>query len=267
MKRRSGGFSLIEVLLASTLFAILAVLSFVLLRRGSTLWRDLVESESANLQLAKAASRLRAEVVTTGIRHCAVGTVPASLAGAAKDGSALWFLSALDPATGEMVLKPDGTPFWQRNIVYYLVVPNYHQSLFGSDCAGGLGPNGCDDRCPHKVLIRKVVDSGVATSPTGDPNTVEEKLLSDVTPYLTRPSGYDMALMGAEAGVERAELIATQLLWFEVKLGSAGLPAEVNIDLRAVATKEAQSKIALGSAPLSTGPYTTNRLLSIVPMN
>lgn len=252
MKRRTRALTLVEVMLTATLFAVLSLLSFILLRRGSTLWRDLVESESANLQLAKAASHLRSELVATGIRRCAVGSVPASLAGGGKDGCAVWFLSARDPATGEMVLKPDGTPFWQRNILYYLVVPSGHQS-----CAGGLGPRGFDDRCPHKVLIRKVIDSGVATAPSGDPKTDEETLLSDATSYLNRPSPYETD----------AETIATQLLWFEVTLGSPSLAGEINIDLRAVAVKEAQSKVALGSVPLSTGSYTANRLLSIVPMN
>lgn len=252
MKRKQRGFSLVEVLLTTSLFAILALLSFIMLRRGSGLWRDLVESESANLQLAKAASHLRAELVSTGIRHCALSSVPPSLAGGGKDGSAIWFLSAQDPATGEMVLKPDGTPFWQRNILYYLAVPSGHQS-----CAGGIGPGGFDDRCPHKVLIRKVIDSGVTTTPGGDPKTDEEVLLSDATAYLSRPSPYETD----------AEQIANQLLWFQVSLGSPGLRGEINIDLRAVAVREAQSKVSLGTVPLSSGPYTANRILSIVPMN
>ena len=162
-----------------------------------------------------------------------------------------------------MVIKADGTPFWQRNVIYYLVVPDRHATTFGMDCQGGVGPRGLDDRCPHKVLVRKVIDSGVATSPLGDPSVVEETLITDVSSYLTRPNGYDTSLLSAEMGVESAEMVATRLLWFEVSLAKS----EVSIDLRAVAIKDAQANLALGSAALSSGRYTANRVLSIFPMN
>lgn len=258
---------MIELVLSMTLFSIVALLSFVLLRRGSTLWKELVEAESASLELAKAASRMRGDVLRTGIQHCAQGKVPASLAGGGNDGSALWFLSAVDPSTGEMAVKPDGTPFWQRNLLYYLVVPDGHAGLFGFDCQGGLGPNGFDDRCPHKLLIRKVIDSGVPTAPQGNPDTDAETLLGDVTPYLTRPAGYNLGVMGGEPGLERVEISATRLLWFEVTLKAPGRPQEIDIDLRAVAIKDAQGHVAVGSVPLSSGRFTANRIVSILPMN
>ena len=266
MKVRRG-MSLIELLLSISLFSIVAMLSFVLLRRGATLWRQLVEAESASLELAKAASRLRGDVVRTSINLCSQTTVPASLAAGAKDGSALWFLSALDPATGEMATQPDGTLYWQRNVLYYLVVPANHQSLFGFDCQGGMGPNGFDDRCPHKMLIRKVIDSGPPTTPQGDPAVDQETLISDISPYLTRPAGYDLSGMGAEPGMQQVELIAVRLLWFEVTLKAPNRPQEIDIDLGAVALKEAQAHLALGSVPLSTGRYTKHRVLSLMPMN
>lgn len=260
---RRRAFSLIELLLAGSLFAIVALLSFLLLRRGTGLWKELIETESAGLELAKAANSLQSDLVRTSINQCSLTNVPPSLAGGGPDGSALCFLSAHDPATGELVLKPDGTPFWQRNVLYYLVVPNSHSGLFGFDCSGGIGPGGFDDHCPHKLLIRKVIDSGPTTTPTGNPVTDEETLLSDVSAYLTRPAGYDMALLQSEMGVERAEVVASRLLIFQVSLH----PREVEVDLRAVAIKDAQSQVAVGSVALSSGRFTSLRALSVFPMN
>ena len=117
------------------------------------------------------------------------------------------------------------------------------------------------------MLIRKVIDGGVATTALGNPDTDAETLISDITPYLTRPTGYDLALLSSEAGVETAELIAARLLWFEVTVGSPKMPTEIHIDLRAVAIKDAQGKVAVGTVPLGSGQFTANRVLSIVPMN
>ena len=61
--------------------------------------------------------------------------VPSSLGGA-PDGKAIWFLSARDPATGKFARGPEGEPFWQRNLLYYLVVPQQHLALFGAQLCG-----------------------------------------------------------------------------------------------------------------------------------
>lgn len=265
--RRSRGLSLLEMLLAGTLFSIVALLSFTLLSRGVGLWTHVIEAESAGLELAKASHALRRDLTLTRLLACRKGDVPAGLGAGAKDGAALWFLSAQDPATGEMVRKSDGTPYWQRNILYYLIAPSEHEKTFGVACEGGAGPDGFDDRCPHKVLIRKVIDSGPATSAATDPETSEEELLANVSDYLTRPKGYAVSPMAAEPGVERAEPVAVRMLWFQVKLADPAEPGAVHIDIRAVAVDDAAKHLVVGRDPLAQGSFTLGRVLSVEPMN
>ena len=183
------GLSLLEMLLAGTFFSLVALLSFLLLSRSVGLWTHVVEAESAGLELSKATQALRGDLLLADLGECKRAEVPASLPGGGKDGCALWFLSAVDPNSGELIRKPDGTPFWQKNVLYYLVAPSGHLDFCGIDCEGGLGPDGFDDRCPHKVLVRKVIDSGVPTNPETDPDATEEELLTDVSVYRTRPQG------------------------------------------------------------------------------
>ncbi|MEW6279282.1 MAG: hypothetical protein AB1758_11705 [Candidatus Eremiobacterota bacterium] len=155
----------------------------------------------------------------------------------------------MDPVSGAVMRLDDGSPFWQRNILYYLVVP------VGDTCAGGVGPNGYDDRCPHKLLIRKEIDLAPATVPT-DPTTIET-LAPTLAPFLTRPTGFSVAGLN-EAGVNEVKIAAAHLLSFSSVSAPPpeNLATEIAVDLRAVAVDEARREVALGSVPLSTSPFT-----------
>ncbi len=155
---RRGGFSVLELLIAMALFTMLGLLGSMMLSQGALSWRRVSGEHSASLQLARAQRFLKLDLLQSSGSEMAQSVVPASLA-SSGDGHALWFLSAIDPVTQQAARKPDGTPLWLQNILYYLVVPSTH-----SDCAGGAGPGGLDDRCPHKVLVRKVIDQ----APPGD---------------------------------------------------------------------------------------------------
>lgn len=175
----------------------------------------------------------------------------------------MWFLSAVSD-TGKMAHKAlDGSPFYQRNVIYYLVVPAGHTS-----CSGLNGPNGLDDACPHKLLIRKVVDVPPATSPTDNPDLTEESLIRDVTPYLTRPNGRDLSAMQSEPNLERAEVVASNLLWFEVTLNpDPEIANEVQLDLRAVSLDDARREVQFGSVSLAVSRFTQQQLITVVPKN
>jgi hypothetical protein len=268
MKRKTPlGIGLMELMITITLFSIVGLISFIILNRGISSWRTLMETQTAELQLSKAAARLESDLTLSQAGQVQTSRVPSSLAGA-SDGTAIWFLSAVDPNTGIVVRKPDGSPFWQRNILFYVVVPDQHQSLFGYDCAGGIGPDGFEDRCPHKVLLRKVIDSGVATNSTTDPTSTEEVLLPDVTEYLTRPMGYDVRSMSGERGLQETTIAANRLLWFEAKIGAEpDWPQEVTLDIRATAIKDAERETAVGTVSLFDSVHTTTRLRTLTPEN
>ncbi|MEW6282596.1 MAG: prepilin-type N-terminal cleavage/methylation domain-containing protein, partial [Candidatus Eremiobacterota bacterium] len=260
-------FSLVELVMALAIFSLVGMLAYLALSNGVRLWKGVTDSEGASVEMRKASVRLERDLALTELSSLVVAPGPNSL-GPAPDGNAVCFLSPVDPATGQVARRKDGNPFWQRNILYYLVVPTNHQALFGSTCAGGVGPNGLDDRCPHKVLVRKVIDSGGATQP-GAPESTAERPLTNLTPYLTRPNGYSLTAMGGEPGLSQVEIVGARLLTFRVEVAPEPTRTlqEVVVTLQGVALAEARKRLRVGQDPLSTGPFTRSLTLSVIPGN
>ncbi len=245
------------------LFVTLMAVGYLLLTRNIGLWRNISASEDASLGIKKAHRMVEHDLLQCNFNDMNTAIVPPSLA-SGGDGTAVWCLSAAGP-TGATLMAPDGSAFWQRNILYYLVVPAGHTS-----CAGGSGPGNLDDRCPHKVLIRKVIDSGTPTSPASDPIADREALLTGgaITAYLTRPNGFDVSAMMGEPGVTQVEIVANNLLWFETKREpDPDIPKEIQVDIRAVRNEELQTLQSIGSAPLYDSPGVTTHLFSVFPRN
>ena len=172
--------------------------------------------------------------------------VPDHLGGGGKDGQALCFLSPVVPGSGQLARSADGLPLWQTNILYYLVVPNLHDQTFGRHCAGVAGPGGYDDACPHKMLIRKIIRSS-ATPP--------ETLLANLTPYLTRPNGFDTSAMTAEANVLEVKTVAVNLLTLRCGF-NLQVPRQFEVEARAADIQTASRKLAIGSVSLTSQPVT-----------
>ncbi len=264
---KKRGMGLLELMMTLTLFSLLVALSVQVLSKGINSWNQVMSGEGSTLELAKVYNRLERDLRDASLNQMGIRGSRSSLSGA-PDGHALWFLSSKDPATGQQVRDSLGQIFWQRNILYYLVVPNNHAQLFGYNCAGGAGPLGLDDRCPHKMLIRKVIDSGSATTadPTASP---PESLLSgaQIGLYLTRPAGNDLSAMSGEPGLEQYG-VAANLLYFSAQVrASATVTDELLIDIRSFETKYAERGMAIGSAPLADHPRTNTRLHSFFPNN
>ena len=116
--------------------------------------------------------------------------------------------------------------------------------------------------------MRKVIDTGVATTPASDPATDMETLLANPSAYLTRPSGYDTSTMLTEPGLSSVRVVASRLLYWNATLGKdPSWSEEIELDLRAVAIREARRATAVGTASLATGPYTSQVLVGVFPMN
>lgn len=66
------------------------------------------------------------------------------------------FVFRVAPDTGEFIRNPDGTPRWQRNILYYSVVPvaPNPNEFQGS----GIAVDGYEAAYPYKLLVRKESD-------------------------------------------------------------------------------------------------------------
>lgn len=259
---RKRGLTLIELAVAVGLFSLLMLVVAALFARTADVWRSINSADTAHRELRKARAALGRDLALANPARLSRAPVPSSLGGG-PDGEALWFLSPVDPASGQLVHKQDSSqPFWQRNILYYLVVPDDHDATFGMSCIGAPGPNGYEAACPHKVLIRKEIDSGVATIPSDE--ATEEVLVSDIAPYLTRPAGYDLSGM-SEPGLQEARIVAVNLLTFES--AATGVAGEVTVDLRAVAIEEARREISLGTLVVYAGPYTRLGAFSVFLQN
>lgn len=262
------GLTLAEILVSTGVFALLLVVLTASVVQGEQAWRDTSAATRAERSLKRAVEAVREELAMTSFAQIRTRPVPGSLAGT-YDGDAVWFLSAVDPASGRFQRKADGSPRWMRNILYYLVVPQNHAALYGYTCTGGPGADGYDDRCPHKALVRKVIDAGAAT--TTDDSTPEEVLLTsaEVAGYLTAPSGLDVSGMIGEPGLENARLLAHELLGFRVFLAPepSDFPTEVQVDVRGVAVASAEHLVGVGTRSLSEGRFTLGYGFSVFPSN
>ena len=263
MNSSRRAMTIAEVLVSIGLFSMLMLLAATFANQGQQLWRSVSGAGDANLQIKKAARLLNQDLTESNFINMATTTVPASLA-PAKDGSAIWMLSCVNPTTGAPVLKSDGSPFWQRNVLYYIVIPQ------GVSMVGEADSRGFEVRCPNKVLIRKVIDSGNPTTPASDPVVDSEKLMSasEINNYLTRPVGKNISAMSSEPNVQDVQLLAHDLLSFEADLRpDEDFLTEVQIVLRAVNFESARKDGGIGNASLRDSIHTLTLLLSVYPRN
>lgn len=231
---------MMELMLSLAIFSAILLFTAAIMFMTKSAWVTSDADEEAALRLRDAVNRLERDFSLTGADEFAHGSAGTSLAGV-KDGDALWFLSPVDPVTETFVQDDDGRPVWQRNILYYLSVPANHTS-----CAGLEGPNGYEEGCPHKVLVRKVIDHSSAG---------QQKLLKNVAAYITRPaSENDATSMGP--GQESAQIVAVRLLWFRVLPDPGGSPSSRTVDLRSVALRSAQAVAKTTPTGYAEGPHT-----------
>jgi hypothetical protein len=184
-----------------------------------------------------------------------------SLDGAGADGDAFWFLSAIDPVTGRFMRTEDGEPFWQRNVLYYLVTPSAVETL-GFE-GTGLDLHGYESACPYKILIRKEIDFGTPTDPTDQATSEPLMTYFQIAPLLTRPVGYDLSGMsGPNVSVQP---VAANILSFRVDpVNSIG---GFEVDLRATAIDRAKREGRIGSRDLANDPATQQLRLTLFPPN
>lgn len=236
------GITVAETLIGLSVFSLLMVILAVSMSQGIVIWDRLSGSGTSQNALRKGYMPLSSDLSRTTFQQVRTGPGPISLAG--SDGDALWFLSPIDPDTNEAIRDAAGGPLWQRNILYYTVVPAGHRELYGRDCAGNAGTDGYEDFCPHKMLSRKVIDD----PPDTDPDSEAETLLTNVGEYLTRPAGYDLSGMTGEPGLETVTIEAANLTTFRVRLEpDAQWPGEVHMELRSAVIPPSQRTINVGS--------------------
>jgi len=252
------GATLIEMGVALGIFSLLSLLLAVSFTKSHELWRRTSGGSNAQHTLRNLRNRLSRDISKTSF--ASVGTSVALSTLGPKDGSALWFLSPVNHASGEFVRAGNGTPFWQHHIFYYVTVPKGHSDLVGLECTGGADAQGFEVQCPHKVVIRKVIDGEVAVDL--DQESTKEKPFAETDPptnvsqYLTRPQGLDTSKMLLESGVLEASVVCTGILSFNVSVGKdPGQPREIEIETASVSVAEAQRELRIGHVPLRGTRY------------
>lgn len=254
-ENRRAGFGILDLLIAISLVTVILGVTFMLLQNSNSTWRKVTSSQGAASQLMQVESWLRRDLVQTAYSTTASGPSLSSLLG--RDGDALWFLSAIDPVTGEFVRNEDGTPRWQRNILYYCVVPT-GLSAFGFN-GSGIEESGFEVSHPGKFLVRKVIDSGDVTTPT-DPAT-QETLLADISSYLEVPNGTSLSAPDSES----VTIVGRNLLSFRVERNDP--MRRISVVLQAARLENRQLNFTVGSESLLKPGYLLERRLELYPEN
>lgn len=274
---RRSAFTLIELLVTFACFSTILLVTTLLLRQSVNVWTSTNSHEDASMGLFKARRYLVRDLSETAIVSSnnkplfRSMKVPDHLGG----GTAIWFLSARAD-DGTFQRNRDGTPYWQRNILYYIVIPSGHDSFFNNTCHVSPNPNG-DDYCPHKVLVRMVIDNPPITDPLPTPPSVippttalePEKLLTkdEIEPYLVAPYRYELSALGSLPNVDEVQIVATDLLWFNAGLPNGLTGGEVKIDLRATAIGLAHQNFSVGDRSLYDAPFTEKNIFTILTQN
>lgn len=246
--RAKKAFTILEVTLACAIFSVLTVVLTLVLRQVSEIWRKTNAKDDAVRQLLRVRSNLLRDLANSSRKagQFATARVGPNL-GSGYDGDALTFLSS-DTGQSEFSWNVDttGSAQIQSQITYYLVIPNAPNPDGAAIGAGPPDPNGYEQQHPFKWLIRRVDPPPGSVPQVVDPNW---------TSWLTRPSSTTLG--------PSQRVIANQLLGFRV-LQSAPL---WTVELSAVGVTEARRKLALGSVPLASSPYTIVQRFSLEAHN
>lgn len=193
------GYTLLELSLASTLVAVVLLVASLLLFYGMRNWRQLDKGQDASFQLSKACRKLREELRHTSFNECRVDR-------RSDLGDVVTFLSALDDPSGEVLFQADGSPFWQRNVLYYLAPEPLDTCRDLADC-------------PHKRLLRLSLDRDKKTTSETDPSVTEEELISKPLEHLQSD----------------APVVALHLKSLSVQMAPdpVAFPDEVKVEMRA----------------------------------
>lgn len=245
---RPKGFTVVELLVAMTLFSILSALLWDTMQGTSEVWRRSSGRDGALREMLKARSYLTRDLANASRQtgQYATGTTGPSLA-TGKDGDALTFLSCENGTTPWNVTET-GSAVMTAEITYGLFVPQNVNSKYSYTFNGVADADGYEQGCPFKWLLRR--QDPVAAAPP-DP-TIPANW---TTTFLNRPS---VTVPGAGQ-----QIVATQLLGFRV-LASGPV---WQIELKAVAVEDAAHTIGIGPTALGNSTYTLVQQFTIAGHN
>lgn len=257
MRFKTRGFSFAELMTALTLLTLVIALSYAYMSQSQRLYRRVNAKGSADVGLRRAALALEKELSNSGKNQIDFTN---NGNGANYCGDAIWFLSAEDPASEEFVRKPNGTLFWQKNVLYYLTVPLDHDERYKIHC------DEMNRVCSHKVLVRLVIDNGIITTPNS-PEDDEETLLTrtQARAHFVRPNTLDLAPLTTDPRVVSATVVASSLLDNSVSVQGDG--REIRCKLSAGLIEDARKNFPLGKVPFPEKSFTLSRTVAVILPN
>lgn len=260
-----SGFTLPEILVAMVVAGLVLSFGWTIFDMAGRAYRQVSGHEDGELQMKKLSRHLQRDLTGSTIDSVVVAQVP-DPAGIAGDAVSCLSVQAGPEARGVACTDSGGEPYWQRNVIYYIARP------LGDTCTGGADADGYEDMCPHKVAVRKVVDTGDPTLPLpdGDPANDNEEPLAGLTDYLTRPAAnFSVAGMYSEPGnVTSVEVVAVNLLTMRVRKNpDPNAAGEVEVELRTFSEQGSQHTVNIGTQLLSGQDKRQTHLLSCFPRN
>lgn len=255
MKRILGGrtgYTMIEVMVTLAIAGILLTVLALAVQMSDQAVRKATGSHDSSLLLKKAARRLRQDLMQTSRQETRIVNISGS--GGVLEGQALCFLSSRD-SQGVDQVSTAGGPKWMCNVIYYCVAPAQHDSFAGQSCTQSLGLWGIDDRCAHKVLIRKEIDQPGSPDP--------EVLLSapQLSSEVIRPTKLDISAILSGVNCQKAEIVGTQMLGMAVQSTSKG----IQVRLATVDVSRASKEKGIGTSSLLNTSYTQSYDFIIKP--
>jgi len=247
-KGHRQGVTVIELLVALSIFGFLSIALFLMFDKGSDAVRTANAQRQAQLSLNKAHSWLQRDLNQADpqqLNHKRVSSP-------AGNGDAIWFLSPEDPTETDPDLRfrhsnETGAPVYQTQILYYLVRPvDYNKVSGGIPAAVDPDPDS-DFFAPHKFLVRKVIDTG------SDPETLLSP--TDIDTFITPPVDYSLSPFESESDVIDYRLVSDKLLSFEVDSDQS----VVYVRTAALKIDEARRRIPIGNRSLRDDPLTVIR--------
>lgn len=260
------GFTLPELMIAMTVAFVLVGGGYFMLNMATDVYRKVSGHEDGALQMKKVARKLQKDLLTgnPSLTNIAIKSGPLG-----NTGDVVWTLSSASgsAASGPTNNTESGAPFWQRNVIYYPARPT------GDTCAGVVDADGYEVGCPHKIILRKVVDSAPTTLPLvegGNSSTDKEKILEpdQIGAYLTRPAGLGITAMLGEPAITDIEIVGVNILTMRVeKDPEPNSPGEIKITLQTFNELAGARTTNVGSTDLSNHAKTLTHVISVFPRN
>ncbi|MCE1248389.1 MAG: prepilin-type N-terminal cleavage/methylation domain-containing protein [Firmicutes bacterium] len=273
IKSKSGGATLIEVLIACAVFSLLVLCLFAVMKYATNSWRNVEDRVSVQSEIRKIQTSLTEDLRKTS--YASVITYTGDYR------HAIAFKTFINPYTGKFETGPSGDLISQGYVLFFLMRPK-------GDTCGHSALATTDNKCPHKVLVRvdltRTTDGTNSWAPITFPtyskdseaaaasNALKAYLPSDLSQFYFRGTSitadeYKATISGETKYVENVYIIGKNLLSFNVEKKLPPNNPEVLVDIKCFKMMSAGIAYNPGTQDLDTNQFTIQVDNRVIPMN